>query len=852
TLTLNITNSTGYIVNSSQQAFTLERNTTTQRNFTNINTTAWSEGIYALNAYLVYGSYTDNRAESIVLGSVKAHAQSDTYACEGNTTEFTVIVYHPFTDTISYNVTLDTPGWGYTPAWQQINATSAKNYTVSFNITPGSTTENITAVVNYTYPGSIQKSVEDNKTIEASASTSVLEIIRETPGILAADRVFSSRLVVHNKGCAATIGTTTLMEIVGSGWTPANPAVLGDVQEISSTVDLENNLVTWQLGQIQPKQYAIAAYQMKSPPTYPTTGTLNWNVSWESKQMQEASLFRMQTFNYTGESHISFDMEAWQKDEYPWTENRSMQPNITYNFSLKTRNVGDTQVSSGQWNVTLTIPASCNVTETTGSWNSTSSMITWELPALAVRSTEYLNFTLNCTLDKSHVLTATATRDTRNSTSYYNQTDIGCVGATCTAESAFTFSNPGEHYERLSEIDFGVFYNWSGDSLTIGEGYLNISDDNSKAYDVWRAYSLQDASGLAWANYTFDETEKWQFRDTEHAIGIYSHSDAKTGETGNVTLQEIYYYWNYGIQFNEPEDLFMISKVYVYIPLMENPQVAPSEDGWGNQFNFSVDVRDRFGRNITVYAWHRKAGDPAYTLIGTDICIDCASWNQINFSSIYYPENISTWEYKFNATNDDGGKELSGESYIIEKDDVSVYNITAAWNATVMRSSAFNFTMQMWDDDNNTAPSVLEFGKGFFRVSQYASNTSYNTYYPESPVVNNTGHMFYEMATSEWCDAAKSYVLGQNYYITGLSGSTYYKDNSTQPEPHNAIPFRLIGNLSQSSMSTPDGSSNYTRGTSIPLDGTIQDDCSGTKSDNAKYGAEYVMSSGGTNYSVVA
>ncbi|MCK5234056.1 MAG: hypothetical protein KAJ91_04525, partial [Candidatus Aenigmarchaeota archaeon] len=398
TLTLNITNSTGYIVNSSQQAFTLERNTTTQRNFTNINTTAWSEGIYALNAYLVYGSYTDNRAESIVLGSVKAHAQSDTYACEGNTTEFTVIVYHPFTDTISYNVTLDTPGWGYTPAWQQINATSAKNYTVSFNITPGSTTENITAVVNYTYPGSIQKSVEDNKTIEASASTSVLEIIRETPGILAADRVFSSRLVVHNKGCAATIGTTTLMEIVGSGWTPANPAVLGDVQEISSTVDLENNLVTWQLGQIQPKQYAIAAYQMKSPPTYPTTGTLNWNVSWESKQMQEASLFRMQTFNYTGESHISFDMEAWQKDEYPWTENRSMQPNITYNFSLKTRNVGDTQVSSGQWNVTLTIPASCNVTETTGSWNSTSSMITWELPALAVRSTEYLNFTLNCTL----------------------------------------------------------------------------------------------------------------------------------------------------------------------------------------------------------------------------------------------------------------------------------------------------------------------------------------------------------------------------------------------------------------------------------------------------------------------
>ncbi|MCK4967548.1 MAG: hypothetical protein KAS12_00710, partial [Candidatus Aenigmarchaeota archaeon] len=147
---------------------------------------------------------------------------------------------------------------------------------------------------------------------------------------------------------------------------------------------------------------------------------------------------------------------------------------------------------------------------------------------------------------------------------------------------------------------------------------------------------------------------------------------------------------------------------------------------------------------------------------------------------------------------------------------------------------------------------VLEFGKGYFKISKFGSNTTFNNYYPASPVVNATGYMLSEMTTAEWCDSDKSYSLGQNFYITGLLGSSYYKDNSTIPQPYGSLPFMLYGNLSSSYMTLPDGSVNYTRGSSISLDGFVKDDCVAVKSDSAKYGTEYILSKGVTNYSVIA
>ncbi|MCK5234913.1 MAG: hypothetical protein KAJ88_03640, partial [Candidatus Aenigmarchaeota archaeon] len=325
----------------------------------------------------------------------------------------------------------------------------------------------------------------------------------------------------------------------------------------------------------------------------------------------------------------------------------------------------------------------------------------------------------------------------------------------------------------------------------------------------------------------------------------------------NASIDKLSYTWVTGKLFREPQDLYFNVKVYDYAPLLDNATLyingndALTIGGWGEEFDISAMVRDRFGRDVTVYAWH-KVSAGSYVLIDSWVCPSCASWTQANFTYDYTYTNISTWDFKFNATNSDGSTELAGYSYTVEKDNVAVYNETPQWNATVMRSSALNFTTRFNDTDNRTAPQILEFGKGYFRISMFGSNITFNTYYPQSQVVNSTGYMLYELTTAEWCDDAKSYSLGQNYYITGLSGSSYYKDNSTIPSPYGSIPFILLGNLSASFMSSPDGSVNYTRGSAVPLDGTIKDDCNVVKSDSAKYGTEYILSHGATNYSVIA
>ncbi|MCK5594287.1 MAG: hypothetical protein KAI18_03530, partial [Candidatus Aenigmarchaeota archaeon] len=631
------------------------------------------------------------------------------------------------------------------------------------------------------------------------------------------------------------------------------------IELISATTDLINNIVTWELGEIPVNKYAVLTYQVKSPVSTSQVGALYYNYSWDSKNFVEYVTYPVQTFNYTDESHLEFDIEAIQQPVYPWVEPRSAQINLSYNYSLKVTNIGDVATGTG-WNVTLDIPIECNITQVydSGDWNDTTRKITWVLSDIDSYVSAYVNFTANCTTEDTHIFVAEGMRNTTAYTTLSNDTSIGCSGSSsCSATESFSFTKPaGATYERMTEIDLYVRYNWTGYDLTIGQGAVNISDDSGVGHLIWQNYTFDDATDSIWSNYSVDVGDQDSFVDSARDISIVSYADATSGPYVNASVDKLSYTWVTGTSFSERQNLFANVKVYDYSPLLENSTLyidaddASTVGGWGEGFNFSTMVMDRFGRDVTVNVWHKKsAGD--YELIDSWVCTSCATWTQANFTYDYTYTDISSWEFKFNATNADGLTELSGLAYSVEKDDVAVYNETPGWAATVMRSSALNFTTRFDDTDNGTSPEILEFGKGYFQISKFGSNITFNDYYPASPVVNATGYMLYEMTTAEWCDSAKSYSLGPNYYITGLSGSSYYKDNSTIPAPYDSIPFTLLGNLSASYMTLPDGSINYTRGSSIPLDGIIEDDCGAVKSDSAKYGTEYVLSHGITEYSVI-
>ena len=182
---------------------------------------------------------------------------------------------------------------------------------------------------------------------------------------------------------------------------------------------MDNNLVIWELGNIGINKYAFLTYQIKAPTSLAEDGFAYWNLTFDStKKLSEFEKHLMQTFNYTNESHLEFDLLIQQREEFPWPEPRSAQPNRTYNFSLKVTNIGDTIADN--WNVKIFVPTECSIINAiSGTINSTENSITWLINNLNVKENTLLNFTLNCTSVGRKLFEVKAFRDTRNSCLLY-------------------------------------------------------------------------------------------------------------------------------------------------------------------------------------------------------------------------------------------------------------------------------------------------------------------------------------------------------------------------------------------------------------------------------------------------
>ena len=114
--------------------------------------------------------------------------------------------------------------------------------------------------------------------------------------------------------------------------------------------------------------------------------------------------------------------------------------------------------------------------------------------------------------------------------------NIYCLGGSCSNITDYSFTQPADvRYEKLSEIDFFVKYDWSGKNLTLGQGYVNFSDDLSNERIVWQDYSHSATSGSSWNNYTIESNDQSKFISANRNIGINSYTAATSGANGNVT-----------------------------------------------------------------------------------------------------------------------------------------------------------------------------------------------------------------------------------------------------------------------------------------------------------------------------
>ena len=581
----------------------------------------------------------------------------------------------------------------------------------------------------------------------------------------------------------------------------------------------------------------VLKYQIKAPVSNSQEGSARWNVSWDGKNIEEDSPFIIQTANYSEESHLAYDLQAVQKSEYPWSETRSIQPNMKYNFSLSITNIGDTVAED--WNISLLVPSACNVTKVynSGSWDETNRKITWQLPDLNPKSSSSFTFTLNCTEEGSYNFFVEGIRNTTNQTSYSDSVSYSCTSPNCQPIS-HNFQDPEQPYEELSKINLHLINKFNGTNITLAESFVKIADDENSYKIFYQTFDISEEDRSVISNYTIDEVEN--FVNPIHNINMSAYVTGLYNTQANITISQIDYTWKYGKLFNETNELFFIVKTYTYTPLLENATLFINGDssrtvgGWGEEFNFSVKVRDRFGRDVVVYAWHRNAsGD---SLIGSWTCSNCLNWQEHNFTYDYLPENIyPSWFFFFNASNADGSSRLDGYTYEVERDDINIYNYTPAPDAIVNRSSSSTFSVRAWDRDNNSYPTG-SYGKIWIDVYTYQS-------YETSPsiITSDEGWINRSMSNSEWCSDESKWYLGLHSWYGGTSGDTYVKDNVTSP-----LNFTLKGDLGSSTMQA--FNQNFTRGSTISFSGSVVDDCGNTQGDPTKFGLEFRMVKDGNIY----
>ncbi|MCK5333475.1 MAG: hypothetical protein KAJ24_03105, partial [Candidatus Aenigmarchaeota archaeon] len=319
----------------------------------------------------------------------------------------------------------------------------------------------------------------------------------------------------------------------------------------------------------------------------------------------------------------------------------------------------------------------------------------------------------------------------------------------------------------------------------------------------------------------------------------------------------------------EVTDVFAINYTWCWqeaSPQLSSPQIksesaaswgTTTTGGWGERFYFNISVVDQQGNNVNLTLWWNETYGVAraHSYLNGTLCSSCGTEQNKTLDykgfvcNTTYSQLDTDAYFRINASdnsadnyNNSWGPD-SSYSFVIEKDEVNVYNISPGWNATVNRSTAFNFTIQIVDADRNAAIISSEISSTDSRVdiSWFGSSSSFSEGYI---TVNNSGYLNRQMenTTISWCHP--DFYLGQNYWKGGVSsGADCFKGNLTEPTPANALPFMLYGDL-LNTITLPDGSANYSVTDTITFKGTIKDDCDADITSSATVYFKMINSSG--------
>jgi len=343
----------------------------------------------------------------------------------------------------------------------------------------------------------------------------------------------------------------------------------------------------------------------------------------------------------------------------------------------------------------------------------------------------------------------------------------------------------------------------------------------------------------------------------------------------NVTMMvnKTYYYENESLI--QPPDSF-----YIYTePILKEANATPRLDGWGKIYNFSVNVTDELGDNVTVKLETRKYG-VVYSQVGdTQNCTSCTNytmwWNQS-----YTCDSITgnpTHYFRFTGTDDRNNIHITSttygdyvdgdDTYVLEKDDVSILHISGHGNSVNRSSGSTTFMVFVNDTDRgvyvqdytatvnlNVTTNTTNPGSVNITEDTNTTNSSGFTSFTFSP----GGNCNYEVGNQTWQAYVASDTLSSDFNVTimGDMNANVTADNYTHYQQE-VVYFtinitdecgRLLKNVNITQAVVKNESTNFTCTNMTNFgNGTFQCEWNTTLSTPlAKYGVEITITTNGS------
>ncbi|MCK4497493.1 MAG: hypothetical protein KAU24_04805, partial [Candidatus Aenigmarchaeota archaeon] len=375
------------------------------------------------------------------------------------------------------------------------------------------------------------------------------------------------------------------------------------------------------------------------------------------------------------------------------------------------------------------------------------------------------------------------------------------------------------------EVD--TFYDLAKSYYLTVMGNLNVTltlpteNNYTEGQNVYFLGDLRDDCGTllsGFENYvTFRPWHGSYYEDltaSDFGGGIYDYLWGTSGKPGgwyNITMKAVEKdantYYSDEKNYTYPNQTAPLHAFYLEIkPRLKEANVTPRQDGWAYLRNFTVNVSDEEVDNVTVQAWQRISGDPAWTKIDGDIqCQNCSNttmeWNQSFTCSDLSGSPQQTRNFKFNATDNDANSYETSvvagdyvgddEDFIIERDDIEIYYYSGNESDVNRSGSDYAlFILEINDTDRNQLAYNPDINVTFNITTNGTGSTEKNDGFNMS---NSSGYVHYrfkpscdyEVGKQEW----EGFTGEDNCYKVNSSGTynvTIYGSFLVDPEPGNA------------------------------------------------------------------